>query len=120
MIYKLGNITDLTHLPPLDETTYDMLYEFTRVLTDEYGADRDIDHDDGGYVLYAEPGTSSSQLKEGFDYTRHTIEYVNRKDSLCAAMYILHNEYAVVIVMAIADAPVEISHAFEEEYGNAY
>ena len=120
MVYKLANISDLNSLPPIDQRTWDMLYEFTSVLTHEYGAERDIHTDDGGYVLYAPSGTPCEEIKAYFDYTAHTIEYANRdltaSPPQCAAMFILSNEYAVVIVMSIDDAPAEITDAFEDGY----
>lgn len=119
MVYKLGNVTDLESLPAMDKITYGVLWEFTNVLTNEYGADRDVDNDDGGYVLYATPGTKAEEVKAMFDYSA-TIEYVNRtlqaEPPICSALYLLNNDYAVVIVMSIADAPKEITDNFEEGY----
>ena len=120
MVYKLGNLKDLESLPPMDEVTYSTLFEFTSVLTNEYGADRDINNDDGGYVLYATPGTDAEEVKVMFDYSAHTIEYVNRTlqadPPICSALFLLNNDYAVVIVMSIADASKEITDNFEEGY----
>ena len=120
MVYKLGNVTDLESLPPMDEVTYGTLFEFTSVLTNEYGADRNIDQDDGGFVLYATPGTDAEEVKAMFDYSAHTIEYVNRtlqaEPPICSALYILNNDFTVVIVMSISDSPKEITDNFEEGY----
>ena len=116
MIYKLGNISDLSMLPPTDHITWHNLYELTSVLTNEYGYDRNIDSDDGGYVLYAPPGSNVEEIKAFFDYSKHTVEYVNRHDGICCAFYILGNEFAVTIVLSIADAPSEITEAFEEGF----
>ena len=120
MVYKLANVGDIQNIPVPDQRTYNVLYELTSVLTNEYGTGRDVDADDGGYVLYAVPGTPCEEVKAWFDYTAHPIEYVNRElkavSPLCIAMYILSNEYAVVIVMSIADAPKEITEAFEDGY----
>ena len=120
MVYKLGNLKDLELLPVMDKITYGVLWEFTSVLTNEYGADRDIDNDDGGYVLYATPGTNPKEVKAIFDYTVHTIEYVNRtlqaEPPICSALFLIGNDFAVVIVMSIADAPKEITDNFEEGY----
>lgn len=120
MVYKLANVDDLKAVPIADQRTYDMLYEFTSVLTNEYGAGRNVDTDDGGYVLYATPGTPGEEVKAWFDYTVHPVEYVNRdlkaSQPLCAAMYILSNEFVVVIIMSISDAPREITDSFEIGY----
>ena len=116
MVYKLGNYKDMKSLPPLDEKTEEILYVYTSTLTYQYGEERNIQEDDGGYVLYAPPGTDCEEIKAYFDYTKHTPEYADRYGSICAAMYVLHNEYAVVIVMSITDAPVEITKEFVEGY----
>lgn len=120
MVYKLGNLKDLESLPPMDKITYGVLWEFTSVLTNEYGENRDIDNDAGGFVLYATPGTSPEEIKAVFDFSAHTIEYVNRtlqaEPPICSALYILNNDFAVVIVMSISDAPKEITDNFEEGY----
>lgn len=116
MVYKIGNIKDLESLPSMDDVTTTTLYEYAKVLTYEYGEDRDIDHSDGGYILYATEGTPAEDIKEYFDYTQNTIEYVNRSGHICSAMYLLTNDFAVVIVLSIADAPKEITDAFEEGY----
>lgn len=116
MIYKLGNVDDLALIPSMDTSTLDTLYAYVSVLTNEYGHDRDIDHSDGGYVLFSTKGTNCEEIKAYFDYSQHTVEYVNRSGELCEAVYILHNEYAVTIVSYIVDAPPQITEAFEEGY----
>ena len=116
MVYKLGHVSDLGMLTSLDRITYDTLYEYLSVLDVEYGESRDIDESDGGYVLYVTPNSTADDIKEYFDYSANVIEHVNRCGDICSAMYILSNEYAVVIVMSIADAPQEISKNFEEGY----
>lgn len=120
MVYKLGNLKDLKSLPAMDKVTYGTLFELISVLSYEYGEDRNIDNDDGGYVLYATPGTSPEEIKTVFDFSAHTIEYVNRtlqaEPPICSALFLIGNDFAVVIVMSIADAPKEITDNFEEGY----
>ena len=118
MVYKLGNVADLKVLLPIDSKIRDILHEYTSVLTNEYGADRNVDTDDGGYVLYVTPGTPAEEIKAYFDYAAAIVEYVDKfpwtQPPTCGAMYITHNEYAVVIVMPIAEVPHEIAEAFED------
>ena len=116
MVYKLGNDKDMDALPPLDGKTEEIIYVYTSTLTYQYGEERNVDEDDGGVVFYAPPGTDREELKACFDYTKHTPEYADRYGSICVAMYIIHNEYAVVIIMSIADAPEEITKEFVEGY----
>ena len=108
MVYKIGNVSDLESIPITDSLTYDLLYHYARVLTYEYGEDRNVDTDDGGYILYAPPGTNTEDIKAYFDYTKHTVESVDRFSSLISAMYILHNEFVITIIMSSDDAPIEL------------
>ena len=108
MVYKIGNITDLATIPITDGKTFELLYHYARVLTSEYGQERNINEDDGGYILYAAPGTNTEDIKAYFDYTKHCAEAVDRFGNLLAATYILHNEFAVTIILSVKDAPTEI------------
>ena len=108
MVYKISNVSDLEGIPITDSFTYDLLYHYAKVLTYEYGEERNVDTDDGGYVLYCPPNTKAEDIKAYFDYTKHTLESADRYGSLIAAMYILHNEFAVTIIMSSDDAPIEI------------
>lgn len=112
MVYKLGTTADLAQLPPMDQRTHRLLSILARVLTSEYGADRDVDASDGGYVLYAAPGTQPEEIKAYFDYSAACVESVecvpDTTPPICVATYILNNEYVVIIIMSTADAPPEI------------
>lgn len=116
MVYKLCNTSDLDFLPPVDSNTFNTLYEYVSVLTNQYGHYRNPEKDDGGIVLYATPNTNPDEIKTHFDYTQCTIEYANRSADICSALYILRNDYVIVIVMSISDAPSQITEAFEEGY----
>ena len=108
MVYKIGNATDLDMLPLIDNTALELLLHYARVLTIEYGENRNIDQDDGGYLLYAPSGTKAEEIKACFDYTKRYAESVDRFGHLLAATYILHNEFAVTIILSAEDAPTEI------------
>ena len=108
MVYKIGNLADLETLPLINDVALELLCHHASVLTYEYGENRNIDNSNGGYILYAVPGTDAEELKAFFDVSEHTAEYVNKYGNLCEAVYLLNNDYAVVIVMSIADAPTGI------------
>ena len=108
MVYKIGNISDLSTIPISDGETFELLYHYARVLTDEYGQDRNIDKDDGGYILYCSPDTKAEDIKAFFDYSKHTVESVDRYGDLVVAMWILNNEFAVATIMSAGDVPIEL------------
>ena len=108
MVYKIGCLADLETLPLVDDLALELLCHHASTLSHEYGEDRNIDEDDGGYVLYSVPGTNAEELKALFDVSKHTPEYVNRYGNLCEAVYLFNNDFAVVIIMSMDDAPTEI------------
>ena len=113
MIYKLGGIQDMYKLPKVDSATYERLLGLCAVLTTSYGDERDIDNDDGGFVIYVEPGTPIEDVKDIFDYEAHTPECISNDEGICMISYILNNEYAVIIVMAREDIPKSILEELE-------
>ena len=110
MVYKLGNISDLASLSLHNDIHKEVLARHLSLLTNLYGTDRDIDHADGGFVIYAEPGTTEQMLKACFDYSKHTPEYITYDDdsNLCTILYLLNNEFAVTILVASEDVPNDI------------
>ena len=107
MIYRVGNIKEIESLPPMDERTKGLIYHYARILSTEYGEDRDVERE-GGYILYVEPYTTSEEIKGCFDYTCHTVECVELYGDICSAIYILNNDYVVTLLTRIEDTPLEI------------
>ena len=108
MIYKIGTVADMKSIVLEDNIAKQAVYKYATILTEEYGANRNVDKDDGGYILYATPGTKADDLKKLFDYTQNIVEFVDVDGGVCSAVYILSSDFGVVIVMSLADAPPEI------------
>ena len=109
MVYKIGTTNDLESLPYIPSDIREVIVNDVTILDKNYGCDRDVDNDDGGYVIYCPPETELEDLKEVFDYTSLTPEFVNLVSYYCHAVYVISNEYAVSVFMAIDDAPKEIT-----------
>lgn len=87
MVYKLAHEAEISNLPSLvPGKLYDSLLEFLLVLDNEYGADRNVEQDDGGYVLFCTPGTTDNSISHDSDY--------------CASAYFLRDDYVVMLVRA--------------------
>ena len=112
MVYKIGNIRDVAFLPLKDEEVRRVIYKQARILSDEYGEYRDVDKDDGGYILYVKPGTSPQDIKNSFDYSKATPEQVDVVEmstcKLFSALYMLNNEYSITLIMHEKEVPKEI------------
>ena len=110
MVYMIGRKRDMDTLPLMDEKIRQNIADFVDVLDYNYGADRDIYNNDGGYVIYVSKGTSLHEVKSVFDYTAHTIEYAEYNPPVSVAMYLLNNEFSVILVMHAEDTPVEFKN----------
>lgn len=116
MIYKLGGPGDLEHIPSLSPEAREVLLKYLQVLAEEYGENRDLDHDMGGYLLYCQPGTKQEELLSVFDYREHLLEWVEWGRNLCVGLFLLTDDYGVVLVMAKEDAPKEMFKETERGY----
>lgn len=115
MIYKIGNVDDVDMISQFTEDAKKAVTKFAKILTEIYGADRDVDHDYGGYVLYVTKGTDVEDIKKYFDYDAFPLEFAELfGDDICAAIYITSTEYAVVIVMSIEDIPEDIYNSLPQ------
>jgi len=108
MVHIIGRKHDMAKLPPMDEGIRQTIADFVDVLYYNYGADRDIYNNNGGYVVYVEKGTSVEEVKKAFDYSAHTIEYAEYNPPVSIAMYLLNNEFSVILVMHSEDTPAVI------------
>ena len=108
MVYKIGNLADLETLPLISDVALELLCHHASVLSHEYGENRNFDEDSGGIIYYAVPGTDAEELKAFFDFSKHPPEHVDQYDTLCEALYVLNNNFTVVIIMSLDDAPTEL------------
>ena len=112
MVYKIGNMRDMAFLPLKNEEIRKAIDRQARILSDEYGEYRDVAKDDGGYIIYIEPGTNMQNAKKYFDYSKTTPEQVDVIETstckLYSALYLLNNEYSITIIMHESDVPKEI------------
>lgn len=110
MIHKLGNIFDVNSLTHINLKVKEALLDYTSVLTNFYGADRDIDNDDGGYVLYCDKGTLPYDIKHYFDFSNNILEFANiiPDTEFCSAVYVINNDFTVVLVIHMNDIPDDI------------
>ena len=68
----------------------------------EYGKDRDVDQNDGGYVLYVPLGTAHEELQRTVRFSLNEPELIQcyplKDRNVCLALYLLNNEYSVALV----------------------
>ena len=108
MVFKLGTVEDMKILPQLEPSLRDYIKYLLLVLDTEYGIDRDIDSNDGGYVVFVTGNTSDDEITEVFDFKNHSVEYVEIGETYSTAVYLLNNEYTVMLIMPTEELPEEL------------
>lgn len=111
MVYKLGNVSDMSKLPSIDEKIRKVILDNLNILDENYSKDRDINEDDGGYILYAEPKTTVNEVLSYFDYEEYLPEHVLQIDSTpsyCKSLYLTSDEFGIIILTAMNDTPEDI------------
>lgn len=104
MVYKLAHEAEMSSLPfQVSGRLYDSLLEFLLVLDNEYGPDRDVEQDDGGFVLFCTPGTTDIEIQRYLDFNGLVSDWVtsiSHDPDYCASAYFLRDDYVVVLVRA--------------------
>lgn len=98
MVYKLENVKDLDMVVGISPEVLNECKSYLEILDAEYGADRDIGRDDGGYVILADSKVSDDEIKEVFDYTQYLCEFEKKQETFITRLYLVSQDYGVVII----------------------
>lgn len=102
MVYKLAHEAEMGSLPfQVSGKLYDALLEFLLVLDNEYGPDRNVEQDDGGFVLFCTPGTTDGEIQRYLDFNGLVSDWVtsiSHDPDYCASAYFLRDDYVVVLI----------------------
>ena len=84
------------------------------VLQAEFGEDRNY-YEVGGYSLIAETTDDLSGIREIIDFDTHPCEWADRLDgNYLSALYLLNDDFSVVVFMPIAIAPPTLLSELED------
>jgi hypothetical protein len=123
MLYKAGTVKEMQKIReeafgPPDEVYHEAL-RLVKILDEVYGADRDVDHSDGGFVLIAENVQDLAALQRQYvelDMSRYEVVSVVQ----CAvqpwlnALCLCNNEFGINVLMPVLIAPSVLLKASEE------
>ena len=117
MLYRVGKQVEIPALrSKLPECVLSELLCNVAILDAEYGPDRDYMRS-GGYVLVAENPEDIHAVKDTINYEAHPCEWANRigrDEGYLSALYLLNNDFSVVLVMPISIAPDAIVKELED------
>ncbi len=110
MILKFGTRNALQlHKEEMPSEVFEHLRYSINLLDENYGANRDIDHDDGGFVLLFTQAEDLAQIRSttNIDFTYHTPEWVDRintvTENYAAALFLISNDFGIILA-----APVQL------------
>ena len=107
MLYRIGSEKELAPMKAkLPKQVYEDLCTGVIVLDSEYGADRDY-LQEGGYSVVIETADDLAEVKAIVDYERHPAEWVVKESRNCGylcALYIMNNDFSIMLYMPIAIA----------------
>ena len=115
MLYRIGTVKEIRSLRnkfPLE--VIGQLFVCTVILDDAYGEDRDY-LQSGGYSLIAETTDDLSGIREIIDLDEHPCEWADRlAGDYLSALYLLNDDFSVVVFMPIAIAPPALRKELED------
>ena len=116
MLYTIGTAHELSilpkHLP--QELVLEILAGLV-ILDAEYGESRNY-LESGGYSVLADSIEDISGLRAIIDYEKHPCEWATRigRTSYVSALYILNNDFSIMIYLPLSIAPTEIINELED------
>jgi len=110
---KLKNTKDLPMLAHLEEEIQQNALDTLQILDSEYGEDRDIIRNLGGYVVFAESEEDLRELEviHNTNFTDNpTTEYVDIIDCesgrfYTSSLFLLSSDYGILIILAYEMTP---------------
>lgn len=118
MLYQIGTERELSMLEnKLPERVMAELQHCTIVLDVEYGRERDY-LEEGGYSLVVETVEDLAEVKKVIDYDTHPCEWatrVGRGTGYISALYLLNDDYSVMLFLPLEIAPETILRDLEED-----
>ena len=108
MIFKFGtrNAFQL-HKEDMPREVFSHLQYRIDLLDENYGADRDIDHDDGGFVLLFTRAEDLAQVRAvtNIDFACHSPEWVDHisteSEDYAAALYLISNDFGIILTAPV-------------------
>lgn len=104
---KIAHVKEVEVLKGLPSEVIDVIRDAVTILDTEYGENRDIDSDDGGYVMILESEEELEGLKDlHIDVKMAIPEYTDRiqcKEGqiFISTLVLLSNDFGIVIVMPL-------------------
>jgi hypothetical protein len=111
MLIKAGTVKGLAQFEKvLDRDLYRAALRIVKILDEAYGAGRDVEHGDGGFVLIAENVQDVEAIEREYESLSgsayEAVDTVNCDSGILINAFFLHNnEFGVNVLMPLEIAP---------------
>ncbi|SHH84008.1 hypothetical protein SAMN02745135_02355 [Caloranaerobacter azorensis DSM 13643] len=119
---KIGHKREVENIKDLPKEVLGVIREIAATLDTYYGENRDVDNEDGGYVLIIESEEDIEKLEEFDIYLDEEIypEYVDRikveeGEDWINVLILCNNEFGISLIMPISIAPETLLYEISEE-----
>lgn len=93
--------------------------EIATVLDDNYGTNRDVEHDLGGYILIAKDKKDVEEIRQKIDLEHNLPEYVDlitclNSESYTNSLMLLSSDYSISLLIPLNLSPKELLACMEQ------
>jgi hypothetical protein len=123
MLYKAGTVKEMQKIREdasgLPEEVYREVLRIVKILDEAYGADRDVEHGDGGFVLIAENIQDLASINRQYvDLDSNQQEVVSvvqcARESYLNALFLCNNEFGINVFFPVSIAPSTLLRALDK------
>ena len=111
-MYKVGTAKELAqYVGKMDNDLYDAAFRVVKILDDVYGANRDVDNNDGGFALIAENIEDveliSRRYKNLESDTYEAVDIINSSSGryILNVYFLNTNEFGINVILPLEIAP---------------
>ena len=115
MVYKLRTLREADALPyTFPPQVRDEIRHCTAILEYEYG-ELSEESGVGGYNVVVETKEDLEAISKEIDLDAHLPEWVCPLDSFTSALYVMNDDFVILLFMPVAIAPETILNEMEED-----
>ena len=106
-MYKFGTVKELNSVNmTVPEKVYQEALNIATMLDEQFGAERDVEYDEGGFILIALNHSDLAYFKKNYvELNSELLEYVLPVDNYLNAFYLYGYDFGISLFLPVSIAP---------------
>ena len=106
-MYKFGTVKELNSVNmPVPNKVYQEVFSIATMLDERFGAERDVERDEGGFIFIALDNSDLTYFKKNYvELNSELLEYVLPVDDYFNAFYLYGYDYGISLFLPVSIAP---------------